>query len=559
MDVYYDAVREGSAITTAPKSVALSGWRRAVAKLLGIAANQPEPWENQSAYFGNHLSPPPQSITRWYLADLEKAIFEADTGDLSRFAKLCRALSRDGTVAGVLGTRTGGLVRLKKTFTGDPAMVAALEGDNGQQGIFDLMFPKPELASLVEDGIKMRVGVGELLPVEGREFPVFRRLNPEFLLYRWNENRWYYRSLHGMLPITPGDGRWILHLPSGESEPWANAVGWALGRSFISKDHAYHLRSNYEQKLANPARVAYSPQGASDGERRGFLQKLIAWGVNSVFALLPGWDIKLLESNGRGYEVFKETIAKCDEEMITALGSSPVLVTGGSGFANADIHKSIRADAIQNDAEGLAHTINTQGIPPWVNAFYGAAALSRAPKVAWDVTPPKDLKAEAESLEALGRALIGLNSALVPYNKRADEERLCIRFGVPIDGDKDGDAQPESAKSTATTEASMASADTDIDTSDLLRLVDLAKTGGLRPTKESLTQVLQRHGLEVEPVPAMAESSARIVLAPTDAAKVVRGREARASMGLPPFGDNRDDMLIPDLAQQDTGENEAQT
>lgn len=38
-----------------------------------------------------------------------------------------------------------------------------------------------------------------------------------------------------------------------------------------------------------------------------------------------------------------------------------------------------------------------------------------------------------------------------------------------------------------------------------------------------------------------------LTLAPTDVAKVVRVREARGAQGLPPFGDERDDMTLPEL------------
>ncbi len=54
--------------------------------------------------------------------------------------------------------------------------------------------------------------------------------------------------------------------------------------------------------------------------------------------------------------------------------------------------------------------------------------------------------------------------------------------------------------------------------------------------------------LEVKP-PALAANAlmARLNLAPADIAKVVRGKEARASRGLPPFGDERDEMTIAEL------------
>ena len=387
--------------------------------------------------------PPPTTVTRWYLADLEKAIHEADAGDLSRAAQLCRALLRDGVLRGVLSTRTGGLVRLPRRFSGDPQVVAMLAGREGQRGIFELMFPLAELALLAADGVLLGVGVAELLPVEGRDFPVLRRLDPEYLRYRWDEDAWYYHSITGPQRITPGDGRWILHRPGGESQPWTHGLWHSLGRSYIAKEHAFLHRENYSAKLANAARAATAPLGATEQQRRGFIEKLIAWGLNTVFELPPGWDVKLIESNGRGYEVFKDSIQTSNEEFIIALAGQLPTTTGGVGFANQEIHKSIRADLIQGDGEGLAHTLNTQGIPPWLNEHHGADALELGVAVEWDTRPPPDLKAEAEAISAAAKAIEDANRALTPYGKRVDERQIAVRFGIPIAGDVDGDAQPD--------------------------------------------------------------------------------------------------------------------
>jgi hypothetical protein len=46
-------------------------------------------------------------------------------------------------------------------------------------------------------------------------------------------------------------------------------------------------------------------------------------------------------------------------------------------------------------------------------------------------------------------------------------------------------------------------------------------------------------------------------LAPTDVAKVVRVREARGAQGLPPFGDERDDMTLPELEASAKGKADA--
>lgn len=382
--------------------------------------------------FGGQLAPPPSSQTRWYLADLESAIHAADAGSMGPAARLMRAASADGVHAGVLSTRTGGLVRLPKFFRGDQEFIDALElGHESGRSVFEDMFPAAELALLAADGVRLGVGVGELVPVEGRDYPVFVRLDPEHLEYRWSENRWFYRSVAGLLPITPGDGRWILHTPGGRVAPWQHGLWRALGKAFIRKEHAQLHKDNWEAKLANPARVAVAPQGATEEQAQSWFQRVMAWGVNTVFGMRPGYDVKLLESNGKGHESFEKTIAEQNNDIVIALAGQSVTTDGGTGFANADIHKSIRADLIKETADGLAYTINTQGIPPFIAARWGEDALVRPVVMGWDVTPPKDRASEANALVAVANAVKGLDEALARHGRRVDVAELCARFAVP--------------------------------------------------------------------------------------------------------------------------------
>lgn len=435
-------------------------WQRAAA-LIGISAfqsgaatsgsidlNSPEADALRRA-FGGQLQPVTFSQARWYLADIETAEFMADAGSLQQAGALMSEARKDAVLSGLLATRTGGLVRLPKKFRGDAEIKRALEvGFDPVTGevrsVFDEMFPPQELALMDADGIALGVAVGELVPVEGRDYPVLIRLDPRWLRYRWNENRWYYSSSIGLLPITPGDGRWVLHVPGGRNLPWNNALWKALGRTFIRKDHAALHRDNYEAKLANPARIAVAPQGSTDEQVFTWFQKVAAWGLNTVFAMKPGYEVKLLESNGRGWESFLRTIAEQNNEFIIAIAGQTVTTDGGAGFSNADVHKTIRADLIKADAEALAFTINTQGIPAFVLARYGEEALDRCPVVAWDVTPPRDLKAEAEASNMAAMALKAWTEALAPFGQEIDVAAYCSKFGVPILGDMDGDGKPDS-------------------------------------------------------------------------------------------------------------------
>jgi hypothetical protein len=382
---------------------------------------------------GGQIQPQINTRLRWYIADLEVAQRQADGGHLLMAAQLSRAFRRDGVLAGLLGTRSGGLVRLPKRFYGDEQISADLQAKNGTRSVFDEMFPSSELTLLDGDGISLGVGVAELVPVADRDYPVMVRLDPENLEYRWVENRWYYQSTAGLLPITPGDGRWILHTPGARLAPWNAGLWPALGESWINKQHAKLNRSNYSMKLANPARVAITPAGAGEEQKKGFFNKVMAWGINTVFDLPIGWDVKLLESSGRGWEVFQKEVDTSDLEYMVALAGQLVTTTGGTGFANADIHRRIREDIIQSDGNALSYTISTQGIPIFIATRYGADAItSRTTTMEWDTTTPKELEAEARTMGLVATAIAQLVETLTGSDRELDIDALLSRFGIPL-------------------------------------------------------------------------------------------------------------------------------
>lgn len=83
------------------------------------------------------------------------------------------------------------------------------------------------------------------------------------------------------------------------------------------------------------------------------------------------------------------------------------------------------------------------------------------------------------------------------------------------------------------------------------------KENGLELNQEVVDEIAKDYNL---PAPKLAglSNQVSIALAPTDVAKVVRVREARASQGLAPFGDERDDLTIAQLEAQSEAESEAE-
>lgn len=372
----------------------------------------------------------PAVKTRWLQSDLEVAVKKASSGDMAMIGQLYRAMARDGTIQGGLKTRTGGLVQLPKAFRGTEEALRILGSRAGEGRLFDKIFPRAELELIAADGVVCGVGVGEFVQEEGKKYPVLTRLDPEFLLYRQHEDQWYYRSREGLVPVTPGDGRWVLYTPGGRYEPWNRGNWQALGRAFIAKEHAFLHRENYAATLANPAIIGYAPQGANEAQKNNFFRQLMRWGANAMFGLTPGWEAKLLESNGRGYEVFQQIIAASDKEEVIAISGQEVTTTGGVGFANASVFDAIRSDLIKGDGETLAECLNEQALPHVVADYVGEG---HSAAVSWDTTPPPDLKAEADATRAVAGAVQEANAALSAYGIRVDARELATRHGIPIE------------------------------------------------------------------------------------------------------------------------------
>lgn len=382
---------------------------------------------------GGNIQPLPTTKLRWYIQDLEFAQEQADAGFIREAARLSAAMRRDGTIDGLMQTRCSGLVHLPKRFYGDADVTNTLRSGNASRSVFDEMCPPPELALLHEDGVKLGIGVAELVPVQGRTYPVMVRLEPEFLSYRWTENRWYYAAAAGgVIPIVPGDGRWVLHLPGGRLTPWRSGRWPALGRAFINKEHAISMRSNYSAKLANPARVAVAPAGATEAQRVGFFKRVLAWAANTVLEVPPGWDVKLVESNGRGWEVFQKQIDTSDQEAMIAITGQMATTTGGSGFANLKYPDAIRRDLVKADAESLAYTIYTQVLPKFVVDHWGIEALNKATVVEWDTGTPADRETDTRTLAQAGAAIKQLTEAMAPHGITPEVGELSARFGVPV-------------------------------------------------------------------------------------------------------------------------------
>lgn len=380
--------------------------------------------------WGGNLQPLPQTKLEWFQEEVDAASKLADEGDLSQAARLKRACVRDPIINGLLATKSGGIIRLPKKWSGSQVVVDSLMSKDGGIPRFDLMCPPQELKAMADDSDFLGVSYGELIEVPGRHYPVLERKDPEFLYYRWSTNTWHMRSNAALLDIDPGQGNWVLHLQGPRIAPWQSAKWHALGRSWVRKDQAQHLKQNWMWKLANAARVAVSPKGASKDMRNNWFKQVASWGINTTFSVVNGWDVKLIESNGRGWEGFDTSIKDSNEDFMIGLAGQLVSITGGTGFSSEDLYASVRYDLIREVAVPLGYTISTQ-ILPWYTYLNFPEEMDDSPCLEFEVKKPSDLTAEASIYTALGAGLQALQEVAATAGLAIDVAKFFQKFGIP--------------------------------------------------------------------------------------------------------------------------------
>lgn len=359
------------------------------------------------------------------------------TGVFELAAQLVEAMGRDDRIEGVLSARVGGLLSLPRIIE------SAKEGDEDGPEVeklrerFDSMFPPEELTSLVTWGIMLGVGIGQLVwaEVDGQWEPRFRHWHPRYVIWRWDTRSYWVSTVNkGLVEVTPGDGQWVLFTPYGAARGWMKgrlrplAINWLI-RTWGMRDWARH-----SEALGTPVRRAKVPATASTEDKEAFLADVAALAQESTILLeqdtVEGgvvYDLDLLEAGSAHGANFDALVSKADANIaIAVLGQNLTTEVKGGSYAAAAVHENVRGDVLAYDERMLSACIRDQMVDPWLAVNYGARPT---PKVCFDLKPPEDKKAIADTMTSAAGAVVALSGAGI----RVDRARLAERFNIPVD------------------------------------------------------------------------------------------------------------------------------
>jgi phage gp29-like protein len=224
---------------------------------------------------------------------------------------------------------------------------------------------------------------------DDRVIPELKVWHPSQLRWDPQERSYKLRLDTGEMPITPGDGKWMIYTPNGARRPWTRALVRSLAIPWLAKSYAVGDWNRYSEVLGGAVRKGNVPGNAKPEDKQSFKSDLRNLASDGVVVVPEGFSFELVEATGRGSDTFKELIAWADKAIAVAvLGQNLTTEVSGGSFAAAKVHNSVRQDLIDADTEGLATVLHDDVISWWVEFNRGDRHL--APWPDWQTDPPPE-------------------------------------------------------------------------------------------------------------------------------------------------------------------------
>ncbi len=382
---------------------------------------------------------------KWTPRSANAAYTLAQTGDLSSAAQLCDAIRSDARVRGTLETRKNALFGCELEF--DPAghksrsrsVIKALD----DEGEWWRMLPEPALAQIFLWGLLLNAGIGELewrreelLETDDEEKVILRDKrwllllhpkHPRNLRFDQQARIWQLMTQDGEIPITPGDGRWLMFSPFGANSLWQHGLYWPLALLWLSKTFSDFDWGRRNEARGRSALIGMTPEGSSNEDRDKYAAQLAELRTKLGIAIPPGYDLKAVEFGPTDHQTFKARIDWADGGIATLiLGQNLTAEPRIQTLAAPKTNDKVRQDYLENDAESFATCLQQHHLRPYANARFGNPELAPWPK--WKTAPPEDLTQAAVTIKTASEALEKLLVRGVPV----DWALFCERFNIPV-------------------------------------------------------------------------------------------------------------------------------
>jgi len=393
-------------------------------------------------------------LTNWRQTDsvwqLRNILDEHEYGTFMNSAPLWEEMNTDDRIAAVVETRVGGLMSADLVFTAANEMRKASKladamggGDRTRdKGLWERIVSHDTAKQLLFWKIGIGVAFGPIVwtPTKDSYTPRVIPWHPKYLRWDHGQRRFFVVTLDGsqiMMPDTEeeprSDGAWFMW---GGYRSWMHGLVRSLGMKYI--DRAWNERdwSRRNEKYGMAITEGKYPADAAEKDKINWEEQLKNLN-NEPTVMTPqrdealgkgGYGIEIHELKGEGWQCFGDRKKSLDADIaIRVLGQELTTSTGPNGNKSlGQVHEKIRADVKKDDA-AIFDQLREQ-VLCWY-AYHNAGAAELAPYPEPQIETSTDPEAEANEMEALGKAAKLLKEA---FPKGFDVEAFLEANGVPL-------------------------------------------------------------------------------------------------------------------------------
>ena len=369
-----------------------------------------------------------EPLTTTTVAALRAMLDEHDRGVFLRSALLADLLRRDADVFGALQQRLTLLGAHPVVFDPPDDSEAAKASAEELAAAWPSICPAGAAYDLWTDEAMLGFGLGQLVwtqPPEGG--PLTQHLEPvhgSAVECDRTTGRWYVQTLdQGRLPITPGDGQWVLFAPRSWRAPhlWGAvrpSAEWYLSNAHVAND----ARRRSETTGQGIWKASFPTGERETANGRSFLASIRGMGRAAVIPTPKGatpdasYDVELVEAKSDAYKIFEWLKRAGGGAIRLALlgqdltSQNNLVGTNASSETGADTVRAI----VRAQARGWSETATQQVSAP--RARYLGTPLTR---VRVDADPEVDRKAEGEAAKAAADAVQAWEALGVSVDKVA--------------------------------------------------------------------------------------------------------------------------------------------
>lgn len=368
---------------------------------------------------------------RWMPADVENALAVANgSGNLFQAASIGAFVKANPIVSGVWG----GVVSTPWLPYGvkySDEAAAWLQGTDAAKGWRDQITDPAELEAVTADDYNSGWGVGIFIWNEQKGRPEHIALDNAGVRYLPGEDRYQYHGWSRVFDIEPGNGIWTLKTRV-KSDPWRDGAWHKLAYGIMDSLQGDIQRAVWMHVFSMPTILAKYTLGSSEPQKREFTSSIIGSALR-VIGVTPGFDLDFKQASAEGADTFKDVNDRLERIVSIYVWGTVGLISGGSGFANADLFEQMRAAVVGKEARRQGQFENEQIWPVVLDWAARAGHISKAATAAcveYNPETPAVVLMKAKAAEALTKIGYSPEEA----QRRAGLEKQAFGDAAPPSG-----------------------------------------------------------------------------------------------------------------------------